>query len=146
MLISGNSINVGGRYIDFTAPDATGKEFKLSGLIEGKVALIDLWASWCGSCRVKSKSMISVYEKYKEKGFTVVGVARERNVADMVHAVEQDEYPWLNLVELEDREKIWQKYGVGNGGGKVFLIDKSGIILAVNPTAEEVITILEEQL
>lgn len=146
MYISSNSIKAGGKYIDFTAPDATGKEFKLSEQIAGKVALIDLWASWCGPCRRNSKSMIPVYEKYKDKGFIVVGVARERIVADMVHAAQSDGYTWLTLVELEDRGKIWQKYGIGNGGGSTFLVDKNGIILAINPTAEEVIAILEKEL
>jgi peroxiredoxin len=146
MYISGNSIAVGGRYIDFTAPDASGKEFRLSEQIEGKFALIDLWASWCGPCRRSSMSMISVYEKYKERGFTVVGVAREEAVEDMTRAVEQDGYPWLNLLELKDSNALWQKYGVGNAGGRTFLVDRTGTILAVSPTAEEVVAILEEQL
>jgi len=141
--ISGNAIKEGGKYIDFTAPDASGKTFVLSEQIAGKVALIDLWASWCGPCRSKSISMIPVYEKYKDKGFTVVGVAREKSVADMVRAAKQDGYPWLTLVELNDQAKIWQKYGIGNFGGSTFLVDKSGTILAVNPTAEQVIAILE---
>jgi len=146
MYISGNSIQVGGHYIDFTSPDATGKEYKLSEQIAGRVALIDLWASWCGSCRRTSISMIPVYEKYKDKGFTVIGVARERDVAHMIRAAEQDKYPWLNLVELNDRGKIWQKYGIGNAGGGVFLVDETGIIITVNPTAEQVAVILEERL
>ena len=146
MFISGNSLKVGGKYIDFTAPDANGKEFKLSEQIAGKVALIDLWASWCGPCRRTSMSMIPVYEQYKDKGFTIVGVAREKNVADMVRAAERDGYPWLTLVELEDHGKIWNKYGIGNAGGGTFLVDKTGTILAVHPTAEEVIAILESYL
>ena len=144
--ISGNSLKAGGRYIDFTAPDAEGREFTLSEQIAGKVSLIDLWASWCGPCRRTSMSMIPVYENYKDKGFTIVGVARERSVADMIRAAKQDGYPWLSLVELKDREKIWEKYGIGNGGGGTFLVDKTGTILAVNPTAEQVVAILEKQL
>ena len=144
MYISGNSLNVGGKYIDFTAPDANGKTFKLSEQIAGKIALIDLWASWCGPCRRTSISMIPVYEKYKDKGFTIVGVAREKNVADMVRAANQDGYPWLTLVELNDHDKIWQKYGIGNSGGSTFLVDQTGKILAVHPTAEEVAAILEK--
>lgn len=144
--ISSSAIKTGGRYIDFTAPDANGKEFRLSEQIDGKVALIDLWASWCGPCRRSAKSMIPVYEKYKNKGFTVVGVARERDVDEMVRAVQQDGYPWLNLVELNDKGKIWQKYGADNSGGKTFLVDQIGTILAVDTTAEEVVALLEELL
>jgi len=104
--ITGNSTKVGGRYIDFSAPDAQGNEVKLSDKIGGHVALIDLWASWCGPCRRLSVSMIPVYEKYKDRGFTIVGVARENKLSDMVRAAEQDGYPWLTLVELEDKAKI----------------------------------------
>ena len=136
----------GGRYFDFTAPDLDGNEHTVSEEIKGKYALIDLWASWCGPCRQLSRSMIPVYEKYKDKGFTIVGVARERDAEDMRRAVKKDKYPWLNLLELRDRAKIWQHYGIGNSGGNTFLVDPEGKILAIHPTAEEVRAILEKEL
>lgn len=140
------SIKVGGRYIDFTAPDFNGKSIKLSEQIQGKVALIDLWASWCGPCRKNAQSMIPVYEAYKDKGFTIVGIARENKLTDGVNAAKKDKYPWLNLIELKDKGKIWEKYGVGNGGGRTFLVNKNGVILAISPTDEEVKTILDKLL
>ena len=114
--------------------------------IAGKIALIDLWASWCGSCRRTSKSMIPLYEKYKERGFTVVGVARESKREDMERALARDGYPWLNLLELQDEHKIWEKYGVSRAGGITVLVDRDGTILAIHPTAEEVERILQEKL
>ena len=139
-------IKVGNRYIDFTAPALDGTLHTLSKEIGGKIALIDLWASWCGSCRRTSKSMIPLYEKYKERGFTVVGVARESKREDMERALARDGYPWLNLLELQDEHKIWEKYGVSRAGGITVLVDRDGTILAVSPTAEEVERILQEKL
>ena len=139
-------IKVGNRYIDFTAPALDGTLHTLSKEIGGKIALIDLWASWCGSCRRTSKSMIPLYEKYKERGFTVVGVARESKREDMERALARDGYPWLNLLELQDEHKIWERYGVSRAGGITVLVDRDGTILAIHPTAEEVERILQEKL
>ncbi len=136
----------GTKYIDFTAPDLDGNQHTLSQEIDGRIALIDLWASWCGPCRRTSQSMIPVYEKYSARGFVIVGVARERSAEAMKAALEADGYPWLNLLELNDANRIWYHYGVGNGGGSTFLVDKDGSILAINPTAEEVTALLEEKL
>lgn len=145
--IASLNVKVGGSYIDFSAPDLEGNQVKLSDQIKGKVALIDLWASWCGPCRRTSKSMIPVYEAFKDKGFVIVGVARENNnTKAMEKAIEQDKYPWLNLVELNDTGNIWDMYGVGNSGGCTYLIDKDGKILSIHPTAEEVTKILTEKL
>ena len=144
--IESRGIKVGGRYIDFTAPDLDGTPRTLSEEIAGKIALIDLWASWCGSCRRTSKSMIPLYEKYKERGFIVVGVAREEKREHMERALAKDGYPWLNLLELRDENKIWSKYGVDYAGGTTVLVDRDGTILAIHPTAEEVERILQEKL
>ena len=144
---SPEEVNIKQGLVDFSAPDLEGNMVKLSDQIKGKVALIDLWASWCGPCRRLSSSMIPIYEAFKDKGFTVVGIARENNNTDaMKKAIEQDKYPWLNLVELNDKGNIWEMYGAGNSGGCTYLVDKDGKILAIHPSAEEVTKILTEML
>ena len=141
--IASEEIRPGGHFIDFSAPDLSGKVHTLSEKISGKVAVIDLWASWCRPCRRHSMALIPIYEEYKDKGFTVVGVAREQNGTEaMEAAIRKDGYPWLNLVELNDAGHIWAKYGAGHAGGRIVLVDANGIIMAVDPTADEVLEYL----
>lgn len=140
-------IKVGGKFIDFTLPDLNGNNITLSKTIEGKIALIDLWASWCGPCIATSKSMIPVYNEFKNSGFTIVGVAREfDNTNQLKKTLEREKFPWMNLIELNNQNGIWIKYGKPTAGGGTFLVDKDGKILAIEPTAEEVRNILTEKL
>jgi thiol-disulfide isomerase/thioredoxin len=137
------TVKVGGHYIDFTSPTIEGKMVKVSEVIQGKVALLDFWASWCGPCRALSKSVIPVYEKFKDKGFTIVGVAGEfKNTDAFSVAVAKDKYPWLNLIELDHQTNLWNKYNIGKQGGNTFLVDSNGIIIAIHPSAEELDKIL----
>jgi thiol-disulfide isomerase/thioredoxin len=138
MLHAISTVHVGGHYIDFSAPTIEGKEIRLSDQINGRVALIDLWASWCGPCRARSKSMIPVYEKYRKKGFVVIGVACEyKNTDAFKIAVKKDKYPWLNLVEMDNKNGIWNKYNVSGSGGSTFLVNSQGRIIAIQPTSDD---------
>lgn len=130
-------------YPDYQVRDTDGKLVMISSLTKGKVALIDLWASWCGPCRRHSKAMIPVYEKYKDKGFTIIAIAREQKAEDMQQALEQDGYPWPSLLELNDENHVWELNGAGNAGGAMFLIDRDGTILSTSNDAEELEPIIK---
>ncbi len=58
---------------DFTLDTMDGDSITLSDL-RGKAVIINLWASWCGPCRAEMPAMQNVYEKYRDKGFTILAV------------------------------------------------------------------------
>lgn len=116
---------------DFSAPSLDGQRYRLSELLKGNaVTVLDCWASWCGSCRKHSRELIPLYEKYRDRGMAVVGVAREYDsLDDMRAAVEKDGYPWIQLYDLDGAEGIWSLYGLSTAGGGIFLIDSEGKII-----------------
>ncbi len=137
----------GGSYIDFTAPDLQGKQHQISALVKGRVTLLDFWGSWCGSCIANAKLMMPVYEEFKQKGFQVVGIAREyKNTKGLNIALKRDKFPWLNLLELNDKNAIWNKYAISNSGGTTILLDKTGHILAIDPSPQQVRQYLTQML
>ncbi|MFT7037245.1 MAG: alkyl hydroperoxide reductase subunit AhpC [Cyclobacteriaceae bacterium] len=88
--------------------------------------------------------MIPVYNEFKDKGFEVVGLAREfKNTRNFERQIKKDKYPWI---DLDDQYQIWLKYNVPFGGGGTFLVDENGKILAINTTSEEVRNTLSDIL
>jgi thiol-disulfide isomerase/thioredoxin len=138
----------GGDFFDFTLPDLNGKEYTLSKVIKGKYAFIDIWAPWCGPCIAKSREMKFVFEKYKEKNFTVVGIASKyEELADVINLLEKDKYPWITLIDKPElNSRINEHYGIEMAGGRCTLVDKFGKIVLVNPSVEEVKKVLETNL
>lgn len=142
------TVKTGNKYIDIKAPSvANGDTFQLSKIIQNHVALIDLWGSWCGPCIAKSRLVIPIYNKYKDKGFKIIGIAREfKTTSALKKRISIEQFPWANLFDLDDKLNIWNQYGISNGVGLMVLVDKDGTILSIDPKPEELDKILEQKL
>ncbi len=138
-----SELKQGGKYIDFVLPDVEGIDYKLSELIAGnKVTLLDFWASYCAPCRRLSKSIIPIYNQYKEKGFGIVGISRD-NLTTMKKTAKKDGYPWLNLSDNENN-LVFKNYGLDTAAGGTFLLDANGNVILVNGTADEIAHLIKE--
>jgi len=133
------NIQVGGSYIDFVASDSSGNEVIISTLLNNRITLIDLWAPWCGPCIKKSQEVQKVYSEINPLGFDVVGVVGGiKNEDQYFNAIRKYNYPWNVLFELQDVNRIWEKYNISNSGGSQFLINEKGKIIAINPSIEQI--------
>lgn len=138
----------GGDYFDFTLPDFEGKEYSLSNEIKGKYALINIWPPWCGPCIAKSREIKPIYEDFKNRGFTVIGVASKYETLESVeNLLEKDNYPWITLIDKpEINSRINEHYGIEMAGGGCILVDNKGKVILIDPTADEVKQVLEDCL
>lgn len=58
---------------DFELKTPAGETIKLSDL-RGQAVLINLWATWCPPCRAEMQTIETIYQEYKDRGFTVLAV------------------------------------------------------------------------
>lgn len=126
-----------------SAPD--GGAFALSEL-RGKVVLIDFWASWCRPCRIENPNVKRVYERFKGKGFEILGVSLDRDQQAWVEAIKADGLPWKHVSDLQ----FWnnaaaQEYGVSSIPYTV-LVDREGKVIEKGLRAEQLESRLSELL
>ena len=119
---------------------------KLSDL-RGKVVLLDFWASWCGPCRRDNPHVVELYEKYKDRGFTVMSVSLDKNKDSWIAAIEKDNLSWPNHVsDLQQwASRVGKIYGVSSIPFTV-LIDKEGKIVQTKLRGEALTAELERLL
>ncbi len=86
--------------IDFTLPDTSGKLVKLSDF-RGKYVLLDFWASWCVPCRIQNPKIVEAFQKYRDKGFTVLGVSLDTDKDKWKKAIKDDRLDWTQLCDFK---------------------------------------------
>src|SRR5699024_7327164 len=69
---------IGNEALNFTQKNVQGKSISLTDF-RGQYVLIDFWASWCGPCREENPNVVTAYQNYRDKAFTVLGVSLDTN-------------------------------------------------------------------
>lgn len=120
---------VGYTATNFSQATPDGKTVNLSDF-RGKYVLIDFWASWCRPCRMENPNVVAAYNRYKDKGFTVLGVSMDSNRDPWLSAIQQDNLTWTHVSDLKGwGNEVGKIYGV-TGIPQNYLIDKDGKIVA----------------
>jgi peroxiredoxin len=114
---------------DFALKDASGKIVHLSDY-KGKVVLLDFWATWCEPCGIEIPWFTDFQRKYKDRGFTVLGVA-------------MDDAGWKDVTPFVAEKKINYRivmgddqtsdlYGSVEALPTTFVIDRQGRIASIH--------------
>ena len=114
---------------DFTLQDANGKAVKLSDY-KGKVVLLDFWATWCGPCKIEIPWFIEFQRKYKDRGFTVLGVSMDEDGWQIVKPF-AEEYK-MNYPVVLGNDETATAFGGVEVLPTTFIIDKEGRIVATH--------------
>lgn len=115
----------------FTLEDLTGRPVSLQHY-QGKIVLVDFWASWCAPCREESPTLVRLYQEYKNKGFEILSVSIDTDSKNWKNAVLKDEYSWENVIDAGGYSGNTAALYTVTAIPATFLLDKQGKIIAKN--------------
>jgi len=112
--------------VDAELKAVTGAPIKLSSY-SGKVLLVNLWATWCGPCRLETPELVKLHKEFRSQGVEVVGLSTEDPddsadaVREFVHNYNVDyRVGWsgeqVAITLMQGQESIPQSYVISRSG------------------------------
>ena len=110
----------------FSLTDIAGQPVKLSDY-QGKVVVLDFWATWCGPCRIEIPSFIELQKRYAAQGFTMIGISMDDSAEPVVDFYKEFQ---MNYPVAVGNDRLGELYGGMEGLPTTFLIGRDGRIYA----------------
>lgn len=109
---------------------------------KAKFVLIDFWASWCAPCRLGNKKLVKLYSTTNSSKIEIIGISLDTDKTKWVKAIEKDKIEFTQLIDPKGFDaNTAVQFGVEELPAK-FLFNEKGILIAINPTEEEIIKYL----
>jgi len=130
--------SVNKKYEDFEFQTPEGNTRKLSDYVgKSQYIYIDFWASWCNPCIAAMPHLKEIYEKYRSKGFEVIGISLDTDKKSWKKALKRIDAPWIQLCNYEGSESKMARAYFITAIPYGILLDKEGTIIETNYTLEK---------
>jgi cytochrome c biogenesis protein CcmG/thiol:disulfide interchange protein DsbE len=113
----------------FSLKDADGRAVNLADY-RGKVVLLNFWATWCGPCKIEIPWFMEFEQRYKDRGFAVLGVAMDDDGWEVVKPYVAKNK--INYRILMGNDDVAAKYGGVDSLPTTYIIDQNGRIVSTH--------------
>jgi cytochrome c biogenesis protein CcmG/thiol:disulfide interchange protein DsbE len=114
---------------EFDLKGADGGRVKLANY-QGKVVLVNFWATWCGPCKVEIPWFVEFQRTYKDRGFTVVGLSVDEDGWNAVKPYAERRK--INYPTAIVNQQLLESYGGVSSLPTTFVVDQKGRIAAAH--------------
>jgi thiol-disulfide isomerase/thioredoxin len=80
--------------------------------LKGRPILLNVWATYCGPCKIETPDLVAMYEKYKDNGFIVVGVSFADTAKDMKQFAADYRITYPLLMGTDALESAYETIGI----------------------------------
>ena len=122
-------VQAGEKVAEMTLLTPGGAEKNISEVIGGKVALVDVWATWCAPCIAAMPHLQALHNRYKDRGFTVVGIMTDGNATSIAESYLEKKGANYPMLVDEDGEAFMKSWGQIAGIPLLVLVDGDGTVL-----------------
>jgi len=119
---------------DFTVTDIDGRKLSLADY-QGKVVLLNFWATWCAPCRTEIPHFVEMQNKFGPDGFQVIGISMDDDAKPVREFAQQYK---LNFPVAVGDDKLAERFGGVLGLPVNFIIDREGRIYSRHLGATDV--------
>lgn len=135
-------IKVGDVMPTFTLLDSSDKNVS-NTTFQNKFILIDFWASWCAPCRLGNRKLVKLHQSLDKNKLEIVGISLDTDKTKWIKAIAKDKITFMQLIDPKGFDaKTAIQFGVEELPAK-YLFNNKGILLAINPTEEQIINYLK---
>ncbi|MBC7773081.1 MAG: TlpA family protein disulfide reductase, partial [Pyrinomonadaceae bacterium] len=120
-----SDLRVGSPAIAFKATGLDGKELNFPGDYNGKIVLLDFWATWCAPCRKEVPNLVETYKKHHKNGFEILSISLDKagGKQRLTDYAKDNNMPWKHVFDGKHwSAEVAQLYRI-NSIPAAFLVD-----------------------